>query len=64
MYRMKQTLKNGYPRNDGTTAIEVKEIIDSHKSDRAPGVDGVLAKMLKQASVDFVQVLTDQINRH
>ena len=42
---------------------EVKVIIDSHKSDRAPGVDGVLAEVLKQASVDFVQVLTDQINR-
>ena len=37
-----------------TTAKEIKEIIDSHKSDRAPGVDGVLAEMLKQASVEFV----------
>ena len=46
-----------------TSAKEIKEIIDSHKSDRAPGVDGVLAEMLKHASNVFVQVLTDQINR-
>ena len=46
-----------------TSAKEIKEIIDSHKSDRAPGVDGVLAEMLKHASDDFVQVLTDQINK-
>ncbi len=41
---------------------EVTEIIKSHKSDRAPGVDGVHSEMLKHASAAFLQEITSVLN--
>ena len=45
-----------------TTVAEVTEIIKSHKSDRAPGVDGVHSEMLKHASAEFIQEFTNVLN--
>jgi len=44
------------------TVAEVTEIIKSHKSDRAPGVDGVHSEMLKHASAAFLQEFTSVLN--
>ena len=41
---------------------EVREVIDSHKTERAPGVDNVLTSMLKTASDLYVGMLTDLVN--
>ena len=45
-----------------TTVAEVTDIIKSHKSDRAPGVDGVHSEMLKHASAAFIQEFTSVLN--
>ena len=44
------------------TLAEITDLINSHKSDRAPGVDGVQADMLKHASAPFIQTFTEVIN--
>ena len=45
------------------TLGEITDLIYSHKSDRAPGVDRVQAEMLKHASVPFIQTFTRVINK-
>ena len=44
------------------TLAEITDLIKSHKSDRAPGVDGVQSEMLKHASTSFIQTFTEVIN--
>lgn len=45
-----------------TTVAEIAKIIKSHKSDQAPGVDGVQSETLKHTSASFVQAFTNVIN--
>ena len=44
------------------TLAEITDLIKSHISDRAPGVDGVQPEMLKHASASFIQMFTEVIN--
>ena len=45
-----------------TTLDEINALINLHKDERAPGVDGLLATMLKSSSVMFKSKLTDLVN--
>ena len=68
---MRQTLRNGFQDQGGKwvwsggmcASNSYWDQINLHKSDWAPGVDCVLAEMLKNVSHSFIQVLTNQVNQ-
>ena len=45
------------------SAQEVREIIDSHKKERAPGVEGILTGMLKNANSNYINKFNNLINK-
>ena len=43
------------------TVEEVRETISTIKTDRAPGIDGILSTMVKNTSTKFVEKLTGDV---